>query len=292
MILASFWVNQSGSIWLFVKLILAFIVPLAIFYGIKDASPGVRRAIIGATFFLTGLVYVLYLIWPKPIHRQPNEIPQNFSESVGFFVSDTVPVAADVANIVATFLLGLGVFSVIKIHSEKLARRHRDWPFSLVLIGSMLLMVIFGYWNYYLKNYTPAGPSLGNPANWTFPSFAEDFLFNGLYQQMEAAMFSLIAFFILSAAYRAFRIRSIEATVLLGTALLLVLRTMTVVSQLWADAPFVRDHPNMQLESIAKWLPNTFQSSSIRGVDFGVGIGLLAMALRLWLSLEKQGQGA
>ena len=36
-----------------------------------------------------------------------------------------------------------------------------------------------------------------------------------------AAMFSLIGFFILSAAYRAFRVRSIEASILMATALVL-----------------------------------------------------------------------
>jgi hypothetical protein len=37
------------------------------------------------------------------------------------------------------------------------------------------------------------------------------------------------------------------------------------------------------------WLRNTFQVPSIRGIDFGVGIGALAMGLRLWLSLERTG---
>lgn len=289
---ADFWVNDSGSASLLFKVALALIVPCVIFYLIKDASPQVRRILVALTYFLTGLVYVLFLVWPKPIHRQPGEIPQNMSESVGFFVSDTVPVVADVANIVGTFLLGLGVFSVIKIHGERLAKKHKDWPFSLALILSVVFMVIFGYWDYYQKKYTAAGPGLDNPMNWTVATYGYDFLFNGLYQQMESAMFSLIAFFILSAAYRAFRIRSIEATVLLGTALLLVLRTMTLVAGWWSNFGPIKDHPNLYLENVTKWLQVSLQSSSIRGVDFGVGIGLLAMALRLWLSLEKQGQGS
>jgi hypothetical protein len=49
---------------------------------------------------------------------------------------------------------------------------------------------------------------------------------------------------------------------------------------------------NFTLTEIAKWIKDTFQTSSLRGIDFGVGIGALAMGLRLWLSLERQGAGA
>jgi hypothetical protein len=119
-------------------------------------------------------------------------------------------------------------------------------------------------------------------------------------QQMDAAMFSLIAFFILSAAYRAFRARSVEATVLLMAALIVILSLMGALSSLWGSGVDViagKNHPNsfvenFQLATIAKWIKDTLQTSSIRGLDFGVGIGLLAMALRLWLSLEQMGAEA
>jgi hypothetical protein len=44
---------------------------------------------------------------------------------------------------------------------------------------------------------------------------------------------------------------------------------------------------NFRLTDISKWLRDTVQTPSIRGLDFGIGIGLLAMSLRLWLSLER-----
>jgi hypothetical protein len=116
---------------------------------------------------------------------------------------------------------------------------------------------------------------------------------------MDAAMFSLIAFYILSAAYRAFRARSVEATVLLISALIVILSLMGLVQSNWdkaIDATYIATHieflKNIRLDDLSTWLRNTMQTSSIRGLDFGVGIGLLAMALRLWLSLEKIGAEA
>jgi hypothetical protein len=144
---------------------------------------------------------------------------------------------------------------------------------------------------------------LQDPANWTSINVARDFVFDGMLQQMDAAMFSLIAFYILSAAYRAFRIRSIEATILLATALIVILSLMGAVEFLWgsgvarmagypdADAMEAGNSfaSNFTLTSIRGWIQSTVQTPSIRAIDWGIGIGALAMGLRLWLSLERTG---
>jgi len=46
---------------------------------------------------------------------------------------------------------------------------------------------------------------------------------------------------------------------------------------------------NFKLDAIAGWIRSNVQSPAIRGLQFGVGVGLLALALRIWLSLEKSG---
>src|SRR5207248_3322154 len=102
-------------------------------------------------------------------------------------------------------------------------------------------------------------------------------------------MFSLIAFYILSAAYRAFRMRSVEATILLGTALIVMLSVMGAVQTPvddWVRHNLAGDNANsfmlnFQLSTIANWIKGTFQTSSLRGIEFGVGIGLMAMGLRI-----------
>jgi hypothetical protein len=156
-------------------------------------------------------------------------------------------------------------------------------------------MVIFGYadWSSRLGE---RGILLDEQANWTFVNFGRDFLFEGLLQSMDAAMFSLIAFFILSAAYRAFRVRSIEATILLATALLFMLSLMGAVELWWGQGitAVAGSDPNsfgqnFTLTSIAKWSQAAVQTPSIRAISFGISIGALAMGLRLWLSLERTG---
>jgi hypothetical protein len=49
---------------------------------------------------------------------------------------------------------------------------------------------------------------------------------------------------------------------------------------------------NFTLPAIAGWIQGNIQTPAIRGIDFGIGIGALAMGLRLWLSLERAGSSA
>src|SRR5262249_52988207 len=118
----------------------------------------------------------------------------------------------------------------------------------------------------------------------------------GQFQVMESAMFSIIAFFILSAAYRAFRIRSIEATILLAAALIMMLSLMGGLVHAWDGTVSNLAHwqpdsfwNNFKLTDGSNWIKSTLQTPAIRAIEFGVGIGALAMGLRLWLSLEKGG---
>jgi hypothetical protein len=291
----TFWNAPNDSTELKIKIAIALLLGVGMLVGLLAAPPRLRRPIVGFFTFISGLYYFLLFVYPQPIGRNPEDVPRNTIESISFWISDAQPVIANFSNIISGFLLGLGVFSLLRIHLRKVARQQRDWPFSAVLLVSLVLMVFFGYWDW-ISRSTPAGSSLPfvPSAAWSLPQYGNDLLFNGLLQQMDATMFSLIAFYILSAAYRAFRARSVEATVLLLTAFVVMLSFMGAAQGAWdglighlaggnQNAPI----QNLRLTAVYLWLRDTMQTPSIRGIDFGVGIGLLAMSLRLWLSLEK-----
>ncbi|MGI8922965.1 MAG: hypothetical protein ACR2HJ_02820 [Fimbriimonadales bacterium] len=104
---------------------------------------------------------------------------------------------------------------------------------------------------------------------------------------MDAAMFSLIGFFILSAAYRAFRIRSIEASILMATALVVLLMFVPIALMLTSGLDPNSFQGNFRIDSVGMWLLSTINVPAIRAIDLGLGLGLLAMALRIMLGLEK-----
>ena len=290
---SGFWSAPNGSSELFTKLFLGLVVGFGILAGLMFLPITLRRYVVAFVTFFSGLYWVLFYVWPVPIGRKPGQLPNGSVEGVGFWLSDANSTVASIGVILAAFLIGMGIYSLLRVHLSKLLRRKPDWGFSLVLLSSMVAMIVLGYWDWKMK-LGPKGADLAFQQNWTFVQYGRDLLFEGLLQQMDAAMFSVIAFYIMSAAYRAFRIRSIEATILLATALIVIISSMGAVT-FKLDAPIIaaaKDTPilgNFQLTEIAKWIRGTFQTASLQGIGFGVGIGALAMGLRLWLSLEKTG---
>jgi len=296
---SSLWNGENGSTGLWIKIILALLVTSGGVFALARAPAQVRKPVIVAVTFLSGLYYVLFWLFPQPINRStPSDAPRNMLEAASFWISDAQNIVANISNIIAGFLIGLGIYSLLRIHLRKIVKKQTDWGFSAVLVVSLVAMTLFGYWDW-ANRQSPAGgtiPFVPSSA-WGFQQYARDLLFDGLLQQMDAGMFSVVAFYIMSAAYRAFRARSIEATILLITALIVMLSFMGVIQKPWDDfvagtlAGGNKDSVlnGLKLSDTYTWIRGSIQTPAIRGIDFGVGVGLLAMGLRIWLSLEKTG---
>ncbi len=289
----TFWNAPSGSSELFTKLGIALLVGFALAFALAKTPIHARKYVVFLATFLSGLFYFLYWIYPSPIARGPADAPRNPAEAVSFWISDAQPIVLDFSNVIAGFMIGLGVYSILRVHLSRVFKQQQNWPYSLVLLVSMAVMALFGFIDYF-QHYNPANYALADPKNWGFINYTKDLLFDGLLQNMDAGMFSVVAFYIMSAAYRAFRARSIEASILLLTALIVMLSLLGVVELLWGHVidgisptnPVVQ---SFKLSVLTDWITKYLQTPAIRGIEFGVGIGLLAMALRIWLCLEPTG---
>jgi hypothetical protein len=302
-----FWALPPGSAALWLAIIGTFIAGLLLVFGLMQAPPNLRRPIVWSFTFGAGLFYVIYYFWPKPIARETasppdvlvEDVPIGFVDAVAFWFTDALPVVSNITQVIGGLMLGLGIYSLVTVHSKRLLRKHKDAFFSATLLISIVLMVAFGFWDYYVREKGPnAGEQLPDMSNWALPEYGFNFLFDGLLQQMDAAMFSMIAFFILSAAYRAFRIRSVESTVMMASALIFVLSLMGLADYLFSMPIRAAQEGggneflnNFTLPTVAAWIKDYMQVPSLRALEFGIGLGALAMGLRIWLGLEK-GVGA
>lgn len=286
----------SGQLW--IRIVVAFALGLGMLFLFLNAPVNMRRYIVGAFTFTSGLFYVLLWLWPKNVSFKPGQLARGPVEQFAVGLQETVPRVSDLSQILTGFLLLLGIISLLRIHITRATRKSADSAYSVLLLGSMAIMTVFGFLNW-TDRINDKNSKLSDPANWGFVQYGQDFLFDGLLQQMEAAMFSIIAFYILSAAFRAFRIRSVESSVLMGSALILMLSLMGALTNVWGTAV---DHlvtsthigffDNFKLEVVADWLKKYMQTPSIRAIEFGVGLGTISMGLRIWLGLEKGGGGA
>jgi hypothetical protein len=102
-------------------------------------------------------------------------------------------------------------------------------------------------------------------------------LFDGFYVSLGAAMFALLGFYIAAAAYRAFRLRSIESCLMMSAALIVMLGQIPF--GLWISE---------QLPMLRLWLLQVPSAGASRAIEFGASLAGLVMAFRMWLSIESE----
>jgi hypothetical protein len=163
------------------------------------------------------------------------------------------------AIVVIAFSYVLGSANILRINGELVYRRAPDWPYKLVLVVGFFLMAVPGL---------IGGIQEGD--------FANDRLFNDIYTPMSSTMYASLAFFIASAAFRAFRIRTWQAAVLATTAVLVMLGRIPISTSIWKDLPGVVD-----------WLMNVPNTVAQRGILIGAALGAIATGLKVILGIER-----
>jgi hypothetical protein len=112
-----------------------------------------------------------------------------------------------------------------------------------------------------------------NPANWVFKY---------MYSPLQATMFSLLAFFIASAAFRAFRMRTFEAGLLLGAGLLVMFGRVPLGQ---FDLGIASDE--FSFLTVMNWIMAVPTTAAQRGIMMGAAMGVIVMGLKVILGIER-----
>jgi hypothetical protein len=161
----------------------------------------------------------------------------------------------------ASFLMG-GV-SVFLVNLRKARPPAPGWPYAAVLVISLVGVAFLGI--------------LGGVGEGTL----FDWLFQNMQVPMQSTMFALLAFYISSAAYRAFRMRSAQATVLLVAAAVVMLGNVPLGRVISPHIP-----------AFSAWILGGISLAAQRGLIIGVALGAVATALRVLAGIERSYIGA
>jgi hypothetical protein len=169
--------------------------------------------------------------------------------------------ALDWTMVIGCFAMALGLYSLTNVMVTKVRRKAEGWGYSLVALVGLFVMVFVGVVPHYQDSLK-------------YGTFFMD-IFEYIYIPIQAAMFSLLAFYIASAAYRAFRARTVLATILLISAIIIMLRLV----------------PLGPLSAVNQWLVNFILTvpnmAAKRAFWLGVGLGATATALKIMLGIER-----
>jgi hypothetical protein len=210
-------------------------------------------------------------------------------------------------RIVSAFAVVLGVGSFVMYHSEKLRRRRTGWLYSIVALVAAAVSTVVGLtWG--VKQTGPL----------------QSYIFTPLLVPLNSSMFAILAFYMASAAYRAFRARTRESALLLVAAFVVMIGMVPIgahVPFFWflvvmAVALLVAGLatrskalligtgalvvgllvwlvfwkfkvPPLMLPDTAEWVLSVPNMAAKRAITFGVALGGIATALKVILGIER-----
>jgi len=170
---------------------------------------------------------------------------------VQFFVpalTGAYETVVDWTQTIYIFTLFVGVVGMIKYHAG----------YNIVTLAGLFVMALSGLiW----------GRGEGSLFTW---------IFDYVQAPMQATVFSLLAFFVASAAYRGFKARNVEAALLLIAAVLVMIGRVPI-----------GDYISSYFPTVADWILNVPSMTARRGIFIGIGLGTIATSIRVILGIER-----
>ena len=187
-----------------------------------------------------GIFFVAHYYVPHPLVQRPGAVMLQWTQPLG------------------AMMLLVACLSLMWIHAKRVLRRERRYGYSAVTLLSAGAMVFFGM-------------AFGVQEGSLFSDW-----FKHMITPLESTMFSLLAFFVASAAFRAFRARSVSATVLLASATLVILALIPAIEN---RVPVIRDGAAFLIK-----YPNT---AAKRAILIGVALGFISVAIKTIVGIDR-----
>jgi len=161
--------------------------------------------------------------------------------------------------VVGAFAVLLGAFNVVRTHIVRAYQKKKDYWLSAWLLFIYFSMIVVGL---------SAGTGSGQ-YKW---------MYGAMYTPLAQGVVGTLGLFLVSAAYRAFKIRTIESLVFFLGFFLIAVRQASIGPLLWPG-----------FETIGNWVTLWPSTGTMRAVTIGLAIGTVALALRTLARYERIG---
>lgn len=233
-----------------------------------------RKTVVRVVTLLGGLFFVLEFMLPAELRRPGADRP--------YFTNPFSPwlnLATDLVIVLGTMAFLLGPINLVRSHFGNLVR----WRRGAVESAVFLFFLALGLGLAGVKEFPDLKDALGVAAASDAFQSGYNLLFYGLMSAFGATSMALLAFYLVSAAYRSFRFQSLEAGVMMITALVVLLGLVPLGTFLTSWLP-----TELQLPTWAAWIFAVPNSAVQRAVVIGTFAGAFAAGLRLWLGVGQK----
>lgn len=194
------------------------------------------------------------------------------------------------------FAIILGVLNMARINLKAVTERKTDWGYKLVLLACMVTMMTFGVFKWVYDEQTRGADKKAVAAEQAAAPASEvtalkvaaesarrradssmfQFTFEFVYTPLAATIYALLAFYVASAAFRSFRAKNWLATLLLVSAVIVMVGRVPIGGMLWRGFPWLQE-----------WLMTWPNTAGQRAIQMGAAVGVIASGLRVIFGIER-----
>lgn len=192
-------------------------------------------------------------------------------------------------DVIASIAFVLGGGNLLKIHLKKTSDQAPGWGYSVITLLAFAITLFVGL------------SKIGVNPNINFPDYAWSgqyretgspfwWLYEYVFKPLTATMFSMLAFYIASASFRAFRAKNFEAFLLLSTAFIILLGRTFAGSYLTAWMPEALS--GLKIDNLTVYLMKVFVTTGNRAIMIGIALGIASMSLKVILGVDRSYLGS
>jgi hypothetical protein len=184
-----------------------------------------------------------------------------FAVIFGFFLD--IPIINTVEDTLTSWVSYLNYFAVLvgtagvlRLSIPRLLKRGKDWPIDAYSIT--MIAVMFGL-----------GMTVGTK------SFGYTWLYDNFYRPVSASIFAMLGFYLLSASYRAFRVKSLPVLGSIIAVILILINSAPAGPALFPT-----------IASMAVWVRDVPSKAGMRGYIMAAAFGAISIGIRVLVGRE------
>jgi len=184
-------------------------------------------------------------------------------------------------KIIGGFGAFLGAYSLLHMHLSRIRRKVSGWGYSVFVFigaGSMIVMGLYNGGN---------GPLVADAAKDHVDWF--NWGYNNVLIPCQSTIFSILAFFMASAAFRTFRARNVGAAMLLIAAIIVMFGRVPISETV---SGWIFSGNTQVISKTTDILMNYPNLAAQRAITFGISLGIISQSLRILLGIERSYLGA